>query len=227
MIYTQKFRASWSRRFHAGRSRVLFVQLHLAYLLDSSREKKNILLFLSYYLPMPLGFQQSMGGHRAENDKRLRSACNSNNTRVRKTDRFLSYVLFFILFSRWLVERQSSSLWSFSTMASRRRRLFLYTRDPRKALTRTRWTSDDSLLFSWWLLVVNSLLNKMFLISQLISFLNLFQEGREGVGLYNKWMQCFCCCHSIHTHSLHLFRPWRTRPDGILFAFAEKYFSKK
>lgn len=97
-------------------------------------------------------------------------------------------------------------------MASRRRRLFLYTRDPRKALTRTRWTSDDSLLFSWWLLVVNSLLNKMFLISQLISFLNLFQEGREGVGLYNKWMQCFCCCHSIHTQSTSV--PSMTNPSG-------------
>ena len=73
-----------------------------------------------------------MGGHRAENDKRLRSACNSNNTRVRKT------------------------------------------------------TSDDSLLFVVADVGREFSFDKMFLISQLISFLNIFQKGREGVGLYNK-----------------------------------------
>lgn len=84
-----EFQASWPRRFHAGRSRVLFVQLHLAYprVKKKKKKKKNgriSLWICSFFSPIiccvPLGIpgysNSSMGGHRAENDKRLRSAAN-------------------------------------------------------------------------------------------------------------------------------------------------------
>lgn len=60
-----EFRASWPRRFHAGRSRVLFVQLHLAYprVKKKKKKKKNgrislwiCSFFFSYYLLCAIGY---------------------------------------------------------------------------------------------------------------------------------------------------------------------------
>lgn len=58
-----EFRASWPRRFHAGRSRVLFVQLHLAY--PRVKKKKMVelvyryaLFFLPYYLLCAIGYSR-------------------------------------------------------------------------------------------------------------------------------------------------------------------------
>lgn len=43
-----EFQASWPRRFHAGRSRVLFVQLHLAYPRVKKKKKKKKMVELVY-----------------------------------------------------------------------------------------------------------------------------------------------------------------------------------
>jgi hypothetical protein len=170
-----EFRASWPRRFHAGRSRVLFVQLHLAYprVKKKKKKKKNgrislwiCSFFFSYYLLCAIGysrvFQQfngwpssgewqtaSLGGQRAIILKAEEPVFFDTSFFLRLKTSLTHHLFLFHL----LVVHGHHKRGRPTRVFSLDRRLF---RPPKGLRRETRWTSDDSLLIFPILCTVNS-----------------------------------------------------------------------